>query len=258
MTPHADSRQAFRQYLLGTLPPEERPTLEERLLTDESAYEELLLEEEELLDDYVAEALSPEESERFERNFLCTEERRRQLDFARALGRYVARNATAEPAGEARAAGPTFGERLRAFWGGWGLRAALAVGVAAFVIGALWFTWRPGTPRTFATLTLAAAAGDRAEGIHAEKVKLPLEADALRLRLTLPEGTPGAQLYRVELRARGGEPERFEAEGQDERSVSVVVPASRLRRGQYTLKLFTVAPDGTERRVGGSYDFDAE
>lgn len=241
-------------------------------MTGESAYEELLLEEEELIDDYLAGTLSAHERSRFEQHFLCTEERRGQLRFAQTLGRYVSAKTGDEPVeekveeldverGQARASAvPSWGERLSSFWGGqgWAARAALALGVAVVVLGALWLVVKPGTPRTFATLTLAASAGDRAEGVHAEKVGLPLAADALRINLTLPAGTPPAARYRVELLRRGSQAEEIETEGRNERSVSVVVPASHLARGQYALRLFAVAPDGTERRIEGNYFFNAE
>ena len=100
MDQHADSRQALRQYLLGSLPQEDLPGLEERLLTDEGAFEGLLVEEEELIDDYVAGDLSADERSRFERHFLSTEERRRQLNFALALDRYTSAKKVDEPEAE--------------------------------------------------------------------------------------------------------------------------------------------------------------
>ena len=270
MAPHADSRQALRQYLLGSLPQDDLPGLEGRLLTDEGLYEELLLEEAELIDDYVGGGLAADERPRFERHFLCTEERRRQLSFALALGRYASAQRSGEPAAEeveeaegargpARPRGPSWVERVRAFGGGgaWGLRGALALGALALVFGALWVWTRPNAPRTFATLTLAAGAGDRAEGARAEKVSLPLRADALRVRMKLPDGAASAARYRVELLGQGGRREALEAEGQDEGAVTVVIPAARLARGQYALRLFALPPGAEERRVG-SYLFDVE
>src|SRR5947207_3162054 len=83
-------------------------------------------------------------------------------------------------------------------------------------------------------------------------------ADALRIFLTLPEGSAPATRYRAELLNENGETKSFETAGQDSRSVSVVIPSAQLARGQYVLKLFKTEADGAEQRVGGSYLFNVE
>src|SRR5436305_30769 len=88
-----EETQAVRQYLLGNFSEEVRRLLEERLMTEDGSYEELLLSEEELIDDYVSGELSDAERLKFEEHFLCTPERQRQLSFAQALSRYAS-NAT--------------------------------------------------------------------------------------------------------------------------------------------------------------------
>ena len=83
--------------------------------------------------------------------------------------------------------------------------------------------------------------------------------DALRIFLTLPEGTPAAARYDVELEDEKGQVERLKATAQDARTVSLVIPSERLARGQYALRLFAIGADGREQRVpGGSYLFNAE
>ena len=242
-------------------------------MTEEPFLDELRLEEEELIDDYVAGGLTPDERTRFEQHFLVTEERRSQLRFARALGRYVNERGggalvsdRGEGSGRGRTqgepGGPTWGERLRALWGprGWAPRAAWAIAAVAVVAVALWLLLprAPRAPRTFAALTLNAVAADRSTGAAAGKVKLPLEADALRVSLVLPEGEPAASRYHVEMLSRTGQTERLEVERQEERAVFVVIPADRLARGEYALRLYAVGDDGSERRVGDSYLFNAE
>lgn len=255
MTPNTDIRQEIRHYLLGDLSEEARRRVEERLLTEENFLEELTLAEEELLDDYVAGRLAAAERPGFEQHFLSTEERRRQLRFARALGRYASAHAGRRPR-------PARGDSLRAFWGGlnWAVRAGFALGAVAVIAGALWLARPAGppTPRTFAAITLTAGAGDRAEGALAAKVRLPLGADALKMTLTLPEGAPPATKYRAEMLNNKGGTEPLEVVGRDERTVAVVVPGARLARGQYAVRLHAVGADGAERRVGGSYLFDVE
>jgi methionine-rich copper-binding protein CopC len=154
---------------------------------------------------------------------------------------------------------PTRAERFRAFWSS---RAGAAVGLAVVIIAGSWFWYfhlHTSSPQTFATLTLTAGVGNRAEGPQAVKVPLPLYADALRISLMLPEGATPAASYRVELVSDNGETKPLEVTGQDARSVSVVIPAARLARGQYALRLFATSADGAQQRVGGgSYFFTVE
>ena len=90
MTLHAEYAKELRQYLLGDLTGEAQQRVEQRLLAEPDFLDELLLGEEELIDDYVRESLPDDDRLKFERHFLSTPERRRQLGFARALSRYVA------------------------------------------------------------------------------------------------------------------------------------------------------------------------
>jgi anti-sigma-K factor RskA len=280
MKPFRDIEDEIRKYLLGTLVEESRRGVEERLMTEEAFLEELTLVEGELIDDYVDGRLGVEERAGFEQHFLATEERRAQLRLTRALGRYATSAVeTREAAAESDAAtattpptttktteptvtisAPTLGERLRAFWGGrsaaW--RAGLAFAAVACLAVAVWLAV-PRAPRTFASLTLAAGAGERAGGVEVPKVRLPLGADALRVTLTLPAGTTPADAYRAEMLTLGdGRTEAVEVAGHDGRTVTVVVPEDRLARGRYALRLYASGVGGGERRVGDSYVFDAE
>lgn len=277
MTLSTDNYTELRQYLLGDLDDEARQRVERRLLTEPGFLEELLLGEEELIDDYVGGGLPGGERLKFERHFLCTPERRRQLNFARSLSRYVSESEGEAVVAQGAAApaprpafsprprpAPSLFERFRAFWGGRTLvpRAALSFAAVAVVAVSLlavpsvrrWFF----PPRTFATLALAAGAGVRGQGGPQATVPVPLKEDALRIFLTLPEGAP-ASGYRVELQDSRGKVESLKATRRDARSVSVEIPSDRLARGQYALILYATAADGTEQRVqDGSYLFNAE
>src|SRR5205085_4403382 len=199
MSPHAENNQEIRRYLLGGLSQKVLRQVEERLMNEDGFFEELLLVEDELIDDYVGDQLSLDERRRFEQHFLSTPERHGQLRFAQALSRYVsnssAKSETESPEDESARAQrlaptpePTWAERFRAFWGSraWALRTAAALAVVVVIAGAFWLL-RPRTtpPQTFATLTLTTSISNRAEGVQAAKVKLPLNADALRIFLTL-------------------------------------------------------------------------
>ncbi|HEX8559161.1 MAG TPA: hypothetical protein VF668_13740 [Pyrinomonadaceae bacterium] len=258
MSTQADADRELRRYLLGALAEEAGRGVEERLMTEEDFLEEVAAAEGELIDDYVAGRLSGDERARFEGHFLSTDARRRQLKFTQTLSRYANAPAAAlaAPASARGAAARTFGERLRGFWGGLtpALRAGVALAALAVIVCALWLA-RPAAPQRFVALTLAVGAGDRAEGVRAPGVRLPLGADALKLTLTLPEGAAPAARYRAELQGERGRAEEVEVVGQDARAVTVVVPESRLARGRYFLRLSDAGGDG--RRVA-TYFFDAQ
>jgi CHAT domain-containing protein len=90
MTLSTEEQGSIKQYLLGELAPENRrQELEERILTDDEFFEEILVAEDELTDQYLDGALTDRERERFENHFLSTPERRQKLNFARAMKRYI-------------------------------------------------------------------------------------------------------------------------------------------------------------------------
>src|SRR5256885_113617 len=112
MNQQPDEQRSVRRYLLGELSQAEQQRLEERLMSDDLALEELLVAEDELIDDYLQGALARAEQERFENFFLLTAERQEKLKFATALRRYVAK----ETAKADHAVPPTH----RAWWFVWG------------------------------------------------------------------------------------------------------------------------------------------
>ncbi len=261
-----ENREEIREYLLGSLSEDARQRVEERLLTEDTVFEELLVCEDELFDDYVAGALSADERSKFEAHFLSTPERQQKLRFALALNRYAANQKEKAESGSAKAQVPvpvkaTWAERLRAFWNSQAvpLRAAAAMAVVALILSAGWLFLRPpSSPRTFATLTLNPGVSNRAEGAQASKVRLPPDADALKISLILPKPVAPAASYRVELVNDRGAIESVEIAGQDAATVAVVIPAARLARGRYALKLFMTTADGTEHRINDSYYFTVE
>lgn len=249
-------------YLLGELRDGELERFEEECFGLGEWPAEIDLAEEDLVDAYLRDELSPDRRERFERNYLITDAR---LERVRAAAAFLRRVDEYRSVPQAEAAAPadkpTWVDRLRALAAprGLALRLAAAAAVLTVAAGVLWLlAHRERPPQTFAALTLTAAAGNRAEGAQYGKVTLPLGADALRIALTLPEQPPAAARYRAELEGGAGAAAPLSVMGQDARSVFVVIPASRLSRGQYAVKLFAVGPDGVERRVGGSYYFTVE
>jgi len=81
--------ETIRQYLLGLVPDEELPAIDERLVTDGEFYDELLIVESELIDQYLSDELSTVERQKFESHFLVTPERLAQVRFAKSFHRYL-------------------------------------------------------------------------------------------------------------------------------------------------------------------------
>jgi hypothetical protein len=247
-----NDQDIIRQYLLGQLTPELQQKVEERLLVEADLLEELEVDEDELIDEYLAGKLSTAERDSFERHFMATAEREQKLRFAGTLKRYVTASAkhdiSAPPVSSA-------------VWNrqNWALRAIAAVVVVGIMAGVLWvYRNRTFSPPTFSTITLTIGSNNRAEGVRPIVVKLPLPADALRIVLKLPEGETLTSRYHVRLTDEKGEIKDLEVTREDAQSISVVIPAANLQRGQYALKRFTIHADGTEQQVSGSYFFTVE
>jgi hypothetical protein len=250
-------------YLLGELPEEESERFEGQCFAAEDWPEQISLAEEDLVDAYLRGELSSEQHQHFERNYLITEERRKRVAVAAGLLRYVGTLRTRETAApRLEPPGTNWFGHFLAFSGGrgWAMRAGLAVSVLAVIVGALWFARsHTNAPRTFATITLTISAdSNRAEGVQAGRVKLQPGTDALRIHLKLPGLAAAAARYRIELVSREADASSMNTAEQDSESVMVEIPAARLTRGQYAVRLFAVMPDGTEQRVSGIYLFIVE
>jgi hypothetical protein len=83
----------IRLYLLGELADEEARRVDERLMSDDEFFREVLDVEGELADEYARGALTTRERERFETHFLVAAERREEAGFADALRSHVAAHA---------------------------------------------------------------------------------------------------------------------------------------------------------------------
>jgi methionine-rich copper-binding protein CopC len=143
------------------------------------------------------------------------------------------------------------------------LRAAAAFALVGIIAVAVWFSFLRTRPQPFTTLALTIGSSNRAVGPQpgVGKVKYPLDADALRISLKLPERLPAEARYRVELDNLDndtGEKRPLGIDAQDAQYIFVVIPAAQLTRGQYALQLVAIKPDGGEHRVEGKYFFNVE
>lgn len=90
MARNHDDQNSIRRYLLNQLSDAGQQQIEQRLLTDNELFDQLEAVEDELIDQYLAGALSKDDSEMFEQHFPVTPERHQKLRFAKAFLRYVA------------------------------------------------------------------------------------------------------------------------------------------------------------------------
>jgi methionine-rich copper-binding protein CopC len=253
----ADER--ITAYLLEELPKDDLERFEDECFAGENWPTQLDMAEEDLIDAYLRNELTPERRRRFELNYLTTETRQERVSIAAALLRHIDEHNAASKT-EVAVTPISWAERFGAFWNSRtsGFRAATAIATVVVVAGSVWFFSRVPSPRTFATLTLTVSSNTRAEGAQTGKVTLPLNAEALKISLTMPPQSPSAERYRVELENENGDTRSLEEAGKDAQSVLVVIPSAQLSRGQYALKVFVTKTDGTERRINGSYFFVVE
>ena len=195
--PSAD-QSLLRRYLLGTVTPESREDLEARLFSDDRIFSERLsIAEDELVSDYVQSALTDAERQDFEKHFLCTDERRAKLEFARALHAYAdaARSASDDIArialGLAAAADVVSG------LGGRGCRAALPGRSGTSIRIQL------GRRHTSNVVAISLTSGrTRASGGELTRVRLNADSQiVVRLQLD-PESTPFRHLSRLAVSGR--------------------------------------------------------
>ena len=134
------------KYLLGHLTEEEQVQVEDRAFTDADYLSALDATEADLIDAYVRGELSQSDRRSFEFRFLTSPERRRKVEFARALATITSESKTQEP----RAAGRPF--FTRAFWG-WNPVGQFAAGMAALVCiaGGAWLLSQNATMRSRVT-----------------------------------------------------------------------------------------------------------
>jgi cell division protein FtsB len=81
----------LRRYFLRDLPQEEQDSIEEKLCTDETFFQEVIACEDDLVDDYARGKLSSSESVAFEAQYLTTQAGQEEVEFARGLADYIRR-----------------------------------------------------------------------------------------------------------------------------------------------------------------------
>src|ERR1041384_4812501 len=89
MATDLNSESVIAGYLLGELSEEQQVEIEDRAFTDQKYLASITAVENDLIDEYVRNELSGAERQRFEKQFLASAERRKRVEFARALAGVV-------------------------------------------------------------------------------------------------------------------------------------------------------------------------
>lgn len=254
-------QQDVRSWLLGLLSQEEGEWLEQRMITDARAFDEISIVEEELIDEYLSGELSERESAAFESYFMNSSERRQQFRVAKAWRSYVEREDPfgrhIEPEAEKL---PSFVKQQSSFLASlnaW--QVPLAAALAVLVIAVVWVSYRSSLTTSGPSLAVfLEPAVQTREGGALQQVNVPRNVQSIELRAKLPKGQ--ATHYRAVLFDAGGntilinDNPTTDTSGSEIDVVVVPVPAARLTRGQYRLQLDTSHPDGS-RETAASYRF---
>lgn len=255
MTLNNRDQERIRRYLLGQLTGEELQTVEDRLMTENDFFEELEVSKDEIIEEYCGGELTAKERDWLEQHLLASPDGKRRRRFALAL-----KQGKQEPPKRVGLVEKLL-TRLSDLWKiqPWAV-AAIASAVVVIVVGGIVLRTTISTSQStsdkFLSLTLINSAGTRSEETGpTTRVSLPPDVDELRITLVLPESSPLASSYRVE--AVNGI-NTLSVVGSNSKSVSVIIPAAQLRRGQYALRLYAIKADLSEERVSGNYFFTVE
>ena len=93
MATDLNSENLIARYLLGELSEEQQVEIEDRAFADQKYLASITAVENDLIDEYVRNELSAAERRRFEQKFLASAERRKRVEFARALAGVIAEEA---------------------------------------------------------------------------------------------------------------------------------------------------------------------
>ena len=255
-------QQDLRLWLLGLLSQQQSESLEQRLMTDARAFDEISIVEEELIDEYLADELSEGERGAFESFFMNSLERERQFKVAKAWGSYVER---ADPFGR-RSSEPqiqnvaSFVKQQPSFLASFGgYRIPLAAAFLILVGGVVWLAFRSVSTTSGRSLAVALEpAVQTREGGSLLQVNVPRDIQIVELHAKLSKEQ--SKSYRAVLFDADGntiltnDNPTVDTSGSEIDVVVVPVPRQRLTPGQYKLQLDISHPDGRTENAA-SYRF---
>ena len=125
------------RYLLGELPEEQQVEIEDRAFADKKYLASITAVENDLIDEYVRNELSGAERQRFEKQFLASADRRKRVEFARALAGVISEEAAPKSAVVHDVKTSSWRESLYAFFNGLtpAMKMAFVLAMPLLVIG---------------------------------------------------------------------------------------------------------------------------
>ena len=240
---------SVRDYLLGKLSEDEQEKFEERLMLEDELFQELEVSKGELIEEYRAADLPQNESRWLEQHFLSSSEGTQRYAMAFALQRL------GHPAPKPWPGFYLFGQ-LKNFVGNrpWVIATATAA-VTALIVAAVLLS--PGTNQSVVGPTLVSSVLNREEGRRPQKFTIPAHATEVRFRLLLSRDIAPSRSFRAELDNKT-QVLPVKVIEHDREGVWVAVPVTQLPRGEYSLKLFAITSEGTEREIPGNYLINIE
>jgi hypothetical protein len=320
MAAETNNERLIARYLLGELPEEQQVEIEDRAFADKDYLASITAVENDLIDEYVREELSEADRRNFENRFLASAERRKRVEFARALV-----NVTVVKKPDRAPAAISWRDSLEAFFAGFNPfgKFALAAMTLLVMAGGAWLLIKTLPQRSQLTQLQAENQSRQSERqaleqqieaerkrneelaarLNQEKQQREQSDEALRQlseardtstpaprpviasltllpgisrgggekpSLVLPENTQLVRLrigidaeeqyktFAAELRTTAGRQiwtkENLTARsGRRARSISVIVPATALKPGEYELKLSGMKEAGGTEDVGFYY-----
>ena len=257
--------QEIKDYLLGTLELDRRTRLEERILCDPEAYEELLFVEEELIDQYVAGALSKLEQHQFETHFLITAERQKNLRFGRLLKKYLNSGQNFQLAVGDAGQTATTKRSLPFYLGPFGPKPALAFSaVAVALIGIIFLCWlvirKPGETTSQQTvqrvMVITLTPGSTRSGGTTPRVTIPPKGVDVKLELELTNTSfqyYKSQLFRETQPLQTRNELKMETKGA-QHIIPLTIAGAILSPGDYQVRLSGVLDSGEEEFID-NYSF---
>lgn len=243
----------LRKYLLGSLPASEVEEIDLQIMSDDSLSEALAYSENELIEDYLDQALTPEEEDLFRRNFLTSDERRAMIRDTSLLREYADRHN--EPVVTSTEPANSVFENLRSIF----IRPAFAGAAALAVILIALVVWQGfikdtstqlereyaamnlqdlSTVNTYSAISLVSS-NLRASN-SAPRHSLANLTDSVLIRLALPPGDDASTFKAV---VSGGSLESFTIasvrsyQNPNGREVKLLLPRSILEKGQFQIRL---------------------
>src|ERR1044072_3731373 len=140
MVTELNSERLIARYLLGELPEEQQVEIEDRAFADKDYLASITAVENDLIDEYVRHELSESDRRNFENRFLASSERRKRVEFAKALALVAVEAPAPERIAVSQPIGWSWRESLYAFLNGLNpaARFALAAVMLFMLVGGVW------------------------------------------------------------------------------------------------------------------------